>query len=289
MKKFWPLGVLLGGAVFAGARLILWNNSRASVRAAMSGPHDAAIQSLLQPKDLRVPNGIENTVNLAANQAGVHRLLSIGSVDSPDGPQLQIESEGTQASLLKLLSILERIRGLGACLRIHVMGATATSTSVRCSLLFSPSKPSPAVDDVDVAVSRLKRDVFIPLWRERAVSITDLALAQAKRMEEQQRKSEERAQTDQKNREAEERLNAKRRELIENYTLTGIGSSGHDPIAFVSQKSAGGAALMVHQQDLIGDARVIRIDEQKGEMQLDYEGKFQLLFRINSAPIGLQP
>ena len=279
-----PLFVLSATGLFAVAQTLRWGLASASLGKTRERSSKVASARPTAPRTSKNISPIEDTINLAAYKSGVKRLLSITTQNSMDGPQLRVEAEGDQSHLLGFMHELEASPDLGSCLRLHVTGA-APGQAARVSLLFPvgmfPGKTAPA----SPVAPDSGRDVFVTLWQQRVRDAGDVALEQAKRLEEQQRREQQLAAEQQMKHAAEEQLASKRRELENAYVLTGIVNNGREPIAFVSQKSAGGAALMLRQDDALGEARVARIDETKGEMQLDYHGKFQLLFHLN-APGG---
>lgn len=277
-KPLWPWAVLLTAVMFVIGQLIQlgWTSFALKKNRAL----ESQSSTPTAPSKPLHTGEIETHINVIAKQTKVTRLLSINTQDSADGPQIQIEAEAPLTSMAQFLHELQTSPDMGACARIHVMAST-DNLPPHVALTFSTHLSAMAPASVTAHSLQIKRNVFAALWQEQTVNANDVALAQAKKFEEQQRQEQARLQNEQQARAADELLTSKRRELQGGYTLTGIVNDGKQPIAFVSEKSSGGKALMLRQDDMVSDARVARIDEQKGEMQLDYQGKFQLLFHIN--------
>ena len=87
---------------------------------------------------------------------------------------------------------------------------------------------------------------------------------------------EEQAQTE------KNRLDQKKQSLSTTLVLSGIAKSGPNSVAMVDSRGPERGMLMLHVGDKVSEAQVTSIDERKGEVILDYEGKIQVVLRMSN-------
>jgi len=120
-----------------------------------------------------------------------------------------------------------------------------------------------------------KRNIFRPLWAVSTAKIDDIS---RKEELEALRKAEQERQQTQKTAEEESKINLKKREIEQNYTLTGIMLDNGKKQAVIQDKK--GSTSFLYENEMLGDARIISINNQKSEVTIDYQGKFTVLLKI---------
>jgi hypothetical protein len=226
---------------------------------------------------------IQGIVGDEARKAGVRRLLNVGGSAGPAGDTLTVEWEAKGPASFRLV---ERLQSrLGRCEKLDITSAEPPLLHVTTAFerRLSPAAGGAAVQ---ISTTAFARNVFAPLWKPRPENV---ALAQArelKKQEDERKAEQERADQERQAREEQQQLASKQQQLETQLSLTGIVNNGHEALAFVSNRSAGGQATMLRSGDLINDARVTAIDEAKGEVALDYRGKFQVHLKISPTGTG---
>lgn len=121
-----------------------------------------------------------------------------------------------------------------------------------------------------------QRNIFKPLWEVNIVKPVNEEDLEKKRLEEQKRIEEERRKIE------EQRLiENKKRELPQNFLLSGVVFNGTNTSALITDQRNGVGGSYKVGDDLDG-AKITEIDEKAQIVYLDYEGKFQVTLRIKS-------
>jgi len=129
---------------------------------------------------------------------------------------------------------------------------------------FIPARGSDRLDYIYLN----KRNIFRPLW-----SVSSVTKEDKSRKEELEalKKAEEERQQLQKAAEEQNALKNKLNEIEQNYALTGIVFENGKKQAVVQDKK--GAAHFLYENGFMDDLKVVSIDDTKGEIVLDYQGK----------------
>lgn len=121
-----------------------------------------------------------------------------------------------------------------------------------------------------------ERNIFKPLWKVNIVKPVNEKNPGEKTLEEQKRIEEERKEVE------EQRLiENKKRELPQNFLLSGVVFDGTNTSALISDQRNGVGGSYKVGDDLDG-AKIIKIDEKAQMVYLDYEGKFQVTLKIKA-------
>lgn len=120
----------------------------------------------------------------------------------------------------------------------------------------------------------VQRNIFKPLWEANLVQpvneedLDKQRLGEQKRIEEERRKIEE-----------QRLIENKKRELPQNFLLSGVVFDGTNTSALITdQRNGVGGSYKVG--DELDGAKIISIDEKAQMAVLDYEGKFQVTLKI---------
>lgn len=220
----------------------------------------------------------EKEISQTAKEARVPKLTSVGIDKNKTPIQIQLEWEGSQSSTLRFLRALENLNGLGTCLKLQLASSSDGSGAVRGRAVFSTQRIERP--KIVVAAAPAVRDVFRSPWTPKRESLNTAFLETLKKQEESRKADQARLDEERKAQEETARLDNTRRQLETQYVVTGIVHNGREALAFVSAR--GGENLMLRSGDTLQDARVTAIDDKKGEVRLDYLGKFQTVLRLNS-------
>ncbi len=219
--------------------------------------------------------GIESGLSLLARKAGVGKLLGLSLRDGGSTKTLAIEWESTPSATMTFLGLLQSPGGAGTCLSLMVT-PTDTAQHVRVRGIFE-EKPSVS-SGIKVLPLKLARNVFAPLWRDASVALAERQERERKREEQARVAEQQKSETDRRVQEEAQRQQEKKRGLESQLLVTGIVNNGREPLAFVSAPQ--GRSVMLRSGDVIEEARVTSIDQSKGEVRLDYQGKFEVVLRI---------
>ncbi len=228
-----------------------------------------------------LPNSVQKIEALAsagAKKTGVARLLS---VSTPKAGVLQLEWEGTPTATAAYLTALATDARVGTCRLLRVMPVDSRGPLLRASASFALG-PVPRAVVLHKTEFKNGRNVFAALWHEESASNLQDHLAELKREEKLRHDEEAKQEAERRVQDEANRLTEKRRQLESGLVLTGIVSNGREPLAFVNNRSSGGRTVMLRSGDVIEEARVTSIEADKGELRLDYSGKFQISLKINS-------
>jgi len=232
---------------------------------------------------------LHETLSRVAKEAGLKRLLSVAADDAADGGTVQLVWESDQNSSLLFYDLLHARGIIGRSRRLQIAGSESTPGFIHVTADFIPGNPvsHAGLSKKSVVARKIERPVFKPLWSSMVANQSSENAREKKRLElarvEEQRLAEKRRYEQ----EAEQRLLLKRRQLESELALTGIVNNGREALAFIVRGGGGThQTLMLHQGEEIADARVVSIDESRGEVQLDYQGKFQVVLRMNPVPAG---
>jgi type II secretory pathway component PulC len=121
-----------------------------------------------------------------------------------------------------------------------------------------------------------ERNVFRPLWKEVVVEKTD-DKSRDKELEALKKAEEERKEA-QKKAEEESALNNKKKDIEQNYILSGIVFDNGKKQAIIQDKK--GTTYMLYENDTFEDMKVMSINNKKSEVIVDYKGKFTITFRM---------
>ena len=272
--------VALASAAVVLLRLSTWVSVRredARLRsdlAALGSSSRAARSGAVPASDVLV----QGLLGEDARQAGVPRLLNVGSsAGEADGP-VTVEWEAPGRACLHFLARLQA--RLGRCETLDITSGEPPLLHVTAAFERRPWLAAGGGPAIQTSTVTFARNVFASLWKPKQ---EDLALAQArelKKQEDERKAEQERADQERQARDEQQQLAGKRQQLETELALTGIVNNGHEALAFVSNRSAGGQAAVVRSGDMIADARVASIDEARGEVALDYRGKFQVLLKM---------
>ncbi len=267
--RVWIYPAALGASVIvAGAKIYEWR------------VFHRQMEQRISPIPIQTPDGSEGAIAREANACGVRRLVGVELAE-----RAQIEWEGTPVTALRFVDALIAKKIVGRCERLRLTTDAAEPAIVRIRGEFDRR----AVVKMDRSTDASIRNVFFPLWSERRDPPPTVANAAAdKKREHEQQMEREKAEKDRLEREQMQQLENKKRELETGLSVSGIVNNGREPIAFVSAR-AGGQTLMLRGGDTIQDAQVTAIDEKKGEVRLDYLGKFQVSLRLNAAAGATTP
>jgi hypothetical protein len=120
-----------------------------------------------------------------------------------------------------------------------------------------------------------ERNIFKPLWKGNTVAAVDQSrkeeLAALKNAAAEQLENQKRA--DEQN-----RRNARKQEIEQNYSLTGIIFENGQKQAILQSKN--GSTHFVNTGDILEDMKVISIDDVKGEVVVDGQNAFSVTFRM---------
>lgn len=285
LRRWWePSNLFPAVGVAAAAVVLLRVSTLVSARrqaarlrsevAALGAPPPAARSGAGAPSDVM----IQGLLGDDARQSGVPRLLNVGGAGgSPDGP-VTVEWEADGGASLRFLSRLQS--RLGRCEKLDITSAEPPLLHVTTAFerrLFPLEAAAAGGRNGAVPPAR---NVFAPLWKPRQENVALVQARELKKQEEERKAEQAQMEKDRAAREEEQQLAGKRQQLETELALTGIVNDGHQPLAFVSNRSSGGQATMLRSGDMINDARVTSIDEAKGQVALDYRGKFQVLLKI---------
>lgn len=220
----------------------------------------------------------ETDVSRIARDAGVARLLGLSARDGASKP-VSIEWEASQPATLRFLSIIERSGGICGDLTITAAPSSAGFLRARGSfggtLQLSSSPIALGVEN-----NRSARNVFAPLWRDAAEARRAREDRERKKIEEVRAAEQLKMESARRSQQEDLMIQTKKREIENRLSVTGIVNNGREALAFVSDSS--GSTRMVRDGDSIGEARVNAIDERRGEVRLDYQGKFEVVLKLNS-------
>ncbi|OGS21143.1 MAG: hypothetical protein A3J83_08770 [Elusimicrobia bacterium RIFOXYA2_FULL_40_6] len=143
------------------------------------------------------------------------------------------------------------------------------------STLFATSKTNTSNDYSKYDIIA-KRNIFRPLW---AIGANRQDDPRSRKEElEALKKSEKERQEAQKLAEEQTKLDNKKKEIEQNYTLTGIVFDNGKKQAIIQNKK--GVANFLYENDTLEDLKVLSINNSKGEVILDYQGKFTVSFHL---------
>ena len=225
-------------------------------------------------------DGLESALSAAAKKSGTRRLLSVNSGESRGARIIELEWEGSQQATVQFLSLLQSTSTVGICSGLRITGSPAEPGLLRARGTFEMGAARVRSDRPNGAPA-LARDVFAPLWRDATGSDPVRLAREQKKMEEVRLREQQRADEERRGQEEARRIEEKRRGLETQLVVTGIVHNGREAMAFMNRHNAGGQTVMVRSGDLIEEAKVTNIDEKKGEVWLDYLGKFQTVLKIN--------
>ncbi len=128
-----------------------------------------------------------------------------------------------------------------------------------------------------------RQDIFKPLW----TVVTDNEAERKRReeqmrLEEEKRKREREQQLDElKRREEDTALQRKKTEIESTLVLSGIVFNGQENLALIEDKRGQDGSSMYSVGDMIKEAKIESIDENKKEIVLDYQGKLKITLRLS--------
>jgi len=232
----------------------------------------AALAPALSRGDLRFPPGTDHWVLEGAIKSGVGQVSSVETRGTAR-EQLRVEWSGGSPASIRLLAMAES-RGA----RVERVQVRASARGVMWALTAVPSGPR-AIK----APSDFSRDPLLPV------------MPSSSRVPEKARVSHrrERARKDQEERDratmaaaAEtQRLDQRRREIIDGVRLSATMSSGREPLALAEVAEDGRRrTVTLHRGDSILGALVAGIDDRAGTVEVDIEGKTRVLLRMAGAP-----
>ncbi|OGS20225.1 MAG: hypothetical protein A2252_06395 [Elusimicrobia bacterium RIFOXYA2_FULL_39_19] len=119
------------------------------------------------------------------------------------------------------------------------------------------------------------RNVFRPLWATEFNNSDDKS---RKEELEALKKSEKERIESQKLAEEQAKIDNKKKEIEQNYSLTGIIFDKGKKQAVIQDRK--GLSSFMYENDFLDEAKIISINETKSEVILDYKGKFTVVFRM---------
>jgi hypothetical protein len=248
-------------------------NAHRRLHAAERRPASRTLSASVQASDLL----LQGAIGKAASASRV-RLLSVATSQTGESLGLVLAWEGSISKSWAMLNTLADQRLVGRWRQFHV--APAEGGQIRMDgVADAGSLDAPAAGKKWTPLPA--RNPFRPLWRTPVQDPAQVVSQQIKKEEEQKKQEEQKEQSEKKEAEEAARLEAKKRELLSDLVLTGIVNNGREVLAFLN--SHGNGTLMLRNGDTIQEARVVGIDEKKGEINLDYQGKFRLNFKISGA------
>jgi hypothetical protein len=176
---------------------------------------------------------------------------------------------------------LSRLRGIYYChlgkvictvLVLLVVFLTGGVTSVK----------SPPGDDFSKYNVIIKRNIFNPLWAVNTETIYDKSrkeeLEALKKAEEERKEALRKAEEDRKEAQRIADEQKKKREIEENYKLTGIVFEKEKKQAIIQDKK--GMSYFVFENDMLGEVKIVSINDAAGEVTADYLGIFTVKFHM---------
>lgn len=221
---------------------------------------------------------LQGLLSQKAKTAGIQRLLNVGLVTNDDEELIELEWEASLSATLLFL------KQAGSCQRLRLTlgdDHLIRSSAIFAAVDFSTSSIINSKNEMSFA-----RNVFVPLWEASSPNASFQLAQETKRLAEANQREQVKAEKQQKEREESDRLQSKKNQLESDLVLTGIVNNGREPMAFINSRQNGGQTMMLHAGDIVQEARVSTIDEQRGFVQLDYDGKFQISLKLNSRNIG---
>jgi Tfp pilus assembly protein PilP len=228
-------------------------------------------QPAATPRQAALParDRVEPKVLAAAKKAGIKRVMTV--TRRSDGKSLEVEWEGDAAAALRFVDVLQTEGTVGDCNRFQLSSA-ANKSALRAQATFNlANRPAPTAHAEPIHIPTLV--AFGPA--EKTPRIAKQPLRQPSLSSSETPKSGDAAAALEEN-----RLMAKRQELETQLKLTGIVKNGQEAVAFVSLEGTDPKSVMVRQGDSLRDAQVVSIDDQKGELRLNYAGKFDVLVKL---------
>ncbi len=218
-----------------------------------------------------------------AELATKFKIRKIVGITPETGSRVNISWEGT---LRDSLLFLDHLLSQGILSTPEYLQISGLDTSqVRVRGIFQNGDTNIRTSAIDPKeISKLK-NVFAPLWEVKKQDYSVLQEKEIRRRDERIQKEQERQEAMIKEREEVEKIENKKKEFETGFALSGIVNNGKEPIAFVKSRE-GGQTMMLKAGDMLREARVISIDESKGEIQLSYQDKFQIHLRLVSNSEG---
>lgn len=237
--------------------------------------------------------GLEATLGRLSQSANLKRLLSVGMTETPSGNGVLVEWEGTLAGTLRFLNLLRSESAFGPCQKLQLASVGQGQGPLRGKASFildsriTDAKISVSSSTISLVALKMDRDIFASPWPiVEQVSMAESETRRLKKEREGQQKEQDHMEKERLAQQEQEKLKEKRRHLEDSLAVTGIMNNGREALAFIQLRSGGGQNLMVRTGDTVEEARVLRIDEKKGEVELDYLGQFQIRLKLSSRSSG---
>lgn len=220
--------------------------------------------------------GLERLIGQAAMRNNVRKLLSVGLDESKTRPEVRVEWEAPLTETTRFLADLERNGFVDSYRELKMAGAGDGSSALRGLTVFVVGSMTASTDDKKTAAI-VAPDVFV---RTGAPRVQTAVVAQPKK-EDLAQVAKLAAEREKVQREQEEaaQLEARRRQLETGLVLTGILDNGRELLALIDDSSGGRGTAMLRCGDTVQGARIDSIDEKKGEVRLDVDGRFQVVLR----------
>lgn len=234
---------------------------------------DLARHSGTEPKTARtLISGWEGRLSDRAREAGVRHLLSVSASKTSRGPVVHVEWESGVVEAYRFLATLRESNSVGPCQQWK-----ATGQRYRAVFSYPDGAERTLAAKAITVPPSLPRLVFVSAPTSRAT--------QPRRDNDRQKQDEaalRKRQEEEQQRQEELMLASKRQELERSLVVTGIAHDGREALAFVTRRSGSGS-LILRRGDAIEQARVVSIDEKRGEIALDYLGRISVTLKLNSA------
>lgn len=232
----------------------------------------------------RSPDNWQKQIGDAATHAGVKKLTSVNFTGAERNPEIHLVWDSTLLSAQNFIAVLQNENRVGATLRLQLAPSPLPGHVVVQASFQAPRGERTPVSPLVLPTAPV-RSVFASSSRTMPVMSSSMPVPRAERGP--SRKELERQDQERRAQEEMARLENKKREMESTLVLTGIVNNGHDTLAVVDARGGQRKTWMVKTGDVMNDVRIASIDENRGEVSLDYEGKTQVVLRLNSG--GMQP
>lgn len=275
-SKIYPGGAVMGvlfvlSLLFFAARL----NVRIRLNRQLKNVSNDAISAGEKSAAPSRASFLEADIDRLAKEAGVHQLRGLHR-SGGRGDSIRIEWESGAAAGLDFLIALTQSRRVGPCASLQISSndhSPLVSGQAEFELASVPLSKSP------ISASTQAARLFRPLAAER-LSRPKPDLNRLRKIEAARRRAEEeRRRREQAERDDRRQRDDIRRRLTSALSLNGIVNDGKGPLAFIG-------SAMVREGDVVQEAVVTSIDEERGEVRLNYKGQFDVVLKLTSQTGG---
>lgn len=125
----------------------------------------------------------------------------------------------------------------------------------------------------------LQRDIFRPLWKT-SDSPSEISSKPMKAELDAIRKAEEERVEAQRKQEDQRRLEEKKKDIENSYTVTGIIHENGNLTAVLQSKRSSGKNYFVTKGETVDELKVTAINESRGDVTLDYDNKVSVTLHM---------